>query len=124
MSSNDNLIALDGKEGRLGFIIPYDIDSMIHHIDNFKFLVALILGEDSTARVQVEATASILSLGWLQLQMIMQLVSKLPAKILYSIYSKFQAFLQSCMEATIYKDIKFQYLLWDEDLINLIQRHG
>ena len=46
-TANDNLLASNGKDGKVGFIIPYDIDPLIHNLNNFEFIVSLILRLDS-----------------------------------------------------------------------------
>jgi len=56
-------MAFNRKEGKLWFIIPRDIDPLLYHIDNFKFIIALILGEILKAISQVRSVASILYLG-------------------------------------------------------------
>ena len=60
-SSNDNLTVSDGKEGKMGFINSRDINPLLYHIDNFKFIVALVLGDSSCAIDQIRAEASILN---------------------------------------------------------------
>jgi len=97
---------------------------LLHYIENFEFIVALTLSDSSHATSQVSAAANILNSGRLQLQMMMSSVPNLLVKILYFIHIKFQAFLRSCAKASTYKDIKFNCLDWNEDLVNLIQGHG
>ena len=46
-------------------------------------------------------------------------VPYLPAKILYFMNSKTQAFLHSCAKATTFDEVKTHLLAWDDDLHEL-----
>lgn len=48
----------------------------------------------------------------------------LPAKILYYLHSRTQAFLRSYAEAPVFGDAKFYFIDWEEDLTELSQGHG
>jgi len=91
--TNNNLPDSDGKDGKAGFIIPYDVDPLIYYMTNFEYMVLMILKSDSQARVRVGAAAEIIETDRMQIQMLCRSYSYLPAKILFYIHSRFQVFL-------------------------------
>ena len=62
-ASNDNLTAANGKDRKAGYIILYDIDSLIYHINNFEFIVQLVLKDDSQASLQINSASKKLTSG-------------------------------------------------------------
>ena len=67
-SSTNNLTKKDGKEGKLGFLIPQDIDLLMHHLNNFEFLILFFLKESSYLNTQWQIAIDILEDGRLFLQ--------------------------------------------------------
>ena len=123
-SANNELNPSDRKEGKIGYIIPSDIDDLLHHVDNFYFMIAFFVKESFYFYMQWKAAADILNDGQLILTTLYSMVPNLAAKILHYLHSKSQAFLQSCAEATYFGKVKLHYLNWDEDLTNLIQGYS
>ena len=60
---NDNLLALDGKEGKSGFVIPHNVNPLIYYLFNFKFMVFLILCLDSKVTKRVGTIAKIIEMN-------------------------------------------------------------
>ena len=61
MVSNDNLIAAVSKGKKIGYIISYNKDSLIYHIENFELIVFLVLKEDSQVSIQISSTSKIIT---------------------------------------------------------------
>jgi len=50
-SSIDDLTAKDEKNGKVGYIIPHDIDPLLQTIENFAFTITYVLNDDSFAKL-------------------------------------------------------------------------
>lgn len=57
---NNDLSANNGKEGKSGFILPKDVDSVIFYIENFCFTIAFIAKSTSYLNLQWKAVQDIL----------------------------------------------------------------
>jgi len=98
------------------------MDASLHHLKNFTFVVAFYLSEFSYPKIQLKSATEIIKHNLIWLKAMQKLIKHLPSKILYFIYLKLQAFLQSCTEALIYSEVKLSLLDWDEDILEL--SHG
>jgi len=65
--TNNNLSASDEKDSKAGFIIPYDVNPLVYYLNNFEFIVSLILRSDSQATERVRAAAEIIETGRMQI---------------------------------------------------------
>jgi len=60
ISTDFDLSSSDGKDSKLGFIIPSTIDQAIHHIKNFVFLVAFLLKPTSYLHIKWKEATKII----------------------------------------------------------------
>ena len=96
---------------------------MLTHISNFKYLIYLILGENSFLYLQYMAAEQITRRYTTDLKAVATIDEGLPGKLLWTLHLRTQAFLRTCseMDGGVFDT---STLDWERDLTSIAQGLG